>query len=286
MKFITENAKYYNVKQLCKALKFPRSTYYKALISVPSKRELDNLKFQENLKEIYFDSKKRYGAPKIQKVLASKGIKTSLKRVQRYMSKLGLRSIVVKKYHHHSSKNNVEEKENILDRNFETTNINQKWCTDITYIHVLKEGWTYLASVMDLYSKKIIGYAYGTTMNAELAVEAVKNACLNVKSTKGIILHSDLGSQYTSQLFENYIDEKEIIHSFSRKGNPYDNACIESFHSILKKEEIYRHKYKYFSDAKKAIFEYIESWYNRKRIHSSINYMTPQAMEDAALVAA
>ena len=127
-----------------------------------------------------------------------------------------------------------------------------------------KERWTYLASVMDLYSRKIIGYAYGTSMIAELAVEAVKNACLNVKDTQGIILHSDLGSQYTSLVFESCLINYRILHSFSRKGNPYDNACIESFHSVLKKEEIYFHTYQDSREARKAIFEYIEGWYNRK----------------------
>ncbi|MFA9397544.1 MAG: transposase, partial [Clostridiaceae bacterium] len=126
-------------------------------------------------------------------------------------------------------------------------------------------------------------YAYGTEMTAELAKKAVENACLNVPDTEGIILHSDLGTQYTSQLFENYVDKKNMIHSFSRKGNPYDNACIESFHSVLKKEEIYRHTYKDFNEANLAIFEYIESWYNRIRIHGNIDYMTPQQKEDEAL---
>lgn len=144
------------------------------------------------------------------------------------------------------------------------------------------DGLTYLASVMDFHSKKIIGYAYDTSMTSELAVKAVKNACLNIKDTKGIILHSDLGTQYTNRLFEDYLSSKGIIHSFSRKGNPYDNACIESFHSILKKEEVNHHKYFDFNIARKVIFEYIESWYNRKRIHGAINYMTPQAAHEAA----
>lgn len=183
------------------------------------------------------------------------------------MTKQGLRSIVVKKYHHHANHGTIPDgKKNILNRDFQADTINKKWCTDITYIHVRKEGWTYLASVMDLCSRKIIGYAYGTAMTAELATQEVRNACLNVKETKGIILHSDLGSQYTSQTFESYLLKKEMIHSFSRKGNPYDNACIESFHSVLKKEEIYLHTYQDFKEANKAIFEYIESWYNRKRI--------------------
>lgn len=169
---------------------------------------------------------------------------------------------------------------NILNRDFTASTINQKWCIDITYIHIQKEGWTYLASVMDLCSRKIIGYAYGPSMTAELAVDAVKNACLNVKKTEGIILHSDLGSQYTSQVFEAYLHSKGMIHSFSRKGNPYNNACIESFHSVLKKEEIYLHIYQDSKEARRAIFEYIEFWYNRKRIHSAIEYMTPQQKED------
>lgn len=261
-------------------MQLPRSTYYKALTHEPSKRELEMAAFQEEIKSIYMESKKRYGAPKIHKVLEASGIKTSLKRVQRHMAKLGLRSIVNKKYKHHSEKMPVENYENILDRDFEATTINQKWVTDITYIHVLKEGWTYLASVMDLCSRKIIGYAYGTEMTTELAIQAVKNAALNVKDTSGILLHSDLGSQYTSQAFQKYVRENGFIHSFSRKGNPYDNACIESFHSVLKKEEIYCNTYADFQQARKAIFEYIESWYNRKRIHSALGYLTPQEREN------
>lgn len=187
------------------------------------------------------------------------------------MASLGLKSIVVKKYRPHSSKGTVKEQENILDRDFTTSGINQKWCTDITYIHTINDGWTYLASVMDFHSKKIIGYAYSKTMKAELAVKAIENACLNVKETTGIILHSDLGTQYTCRLFEDCLLSRKMIHSYSRKGNPYDNACIESFHSILKKEETHHHRYFDFKMAGKAIFEYIESWYNRKRIHSSLS---------------
>jgi putative transposase len=136
---------------------------------------------------------------------------------------------------------------------------------------------------MDLCSRKIIGYAYGKSMTTGLAVQAVENACLNVRDTKGIILHSDLGSQYTSQAFEDCLSKKGSLHSYSRKGNPYDNACIESFHSVLKKEEIYLHTYQDSKEARRAIFEYIEGWYNRKRIHSSIDYLTPQQKEDEEL---
>jgi len=202
------------------------------------------------------------------------------------MAKLGLRSVVVRKYKYQNNQGKVpDDKENILNRDFTATTINQKWVTDITYIHVLNEGWTYLASVMDLYNRKIIGYSYGKNPTAELAKKAVENACLNVEDTTGIILHSDLGSQYTSATFEDMLIEKNMKHSFSRKGNPYDNACMESFHSVLKKEEVYLNTYHSFEEAKTAIFEYIESWYNRRRRHSALDYKTPQQVEDEVLAA-
>lgn len=131
---------------------------------------------------------------------------------------------------------------------------------------------------MHFYSQKIIGWAYSTTMTAELVVKAVDNACLNVPDSSGIILHSDIGTQYTREQFEKFLTKKKIHHSFSRKGCPYDNSCIESFHSLSKKEEVYCNVYKDSEDAYKNIFEYIESWYNRRRTHSNLVYKTPAAV--------
>ncbi len=193
-------------------------------------------KFGRKVKQAFEDSKRRYGAVKLCHVLNGAGTPCSIKRVQRHMAEQGLRSVVVKKYSHHANHGSIpDDKVNILERDFGTETINPKWCTDITYIHVQKEGWTYLASVMDLCSRKIIGYAYGTSMTAELAMKAV------------------------------------------------ENACMESFHSVLKKEEIYLHTYQDTKEARRAIFEYIEGWYNRKRIHSAIGYITPQQKEDEEL---
>ena len=271
---------------MCKVLGINRSTYYKQQHWVPSNRELETKELDEAIQVIFYDSKKRYGAPKIHSVLLKQGWHVSLKRIQRRMAAVGVRSIVIKKYRHYSDNNPVAERENILKQDFIATDINQKWCTDITYIHTLKDGWTYLASVMDFYSKKIIGWAYGTSMTAELALKAVKNACLNAKNPTGIILHSDLGTQYTSDAFENYLLKNKIRHSYSRKGCPYVNACIESFHSLLKKEEVNQKTYIDSKDAFDAVFEYIESWYNHKRIHSSLNYQTPDAVYETAKGAA
>ena len=261
---------------MCRVLGLNRSTYYKSLNWKPGKVQKNNDELDSRILEIYYKSKRRYGAPKICRTLHKQGIKTSLKRVQRRMSALGIKSVVVKKYKPVKCEKNIEQKENILNQDFSTTSINQKWCTDITYIHTEKDGWTYLASVEDLYSRKIIGWAFGKKIDSDLAVKALKNACINVKNTEGIILQSDLGSQYTSNNFEGTLAKYEIRHSYSKKGYPYDNSCMESFHSILKKEEVNLKNYKDSKEAYDAIFEFIESWYNRQRIHSSLNYRTPE----------
>ncbi|SKA83073.1 Transposase InsO and inactivated derivatives [Clostridium sp. USBA 49] len=194
------------------------------------------------------------------------------------MKKLEIKSIIVKKFRPTTSKSKIDNKENVLKRDFSTNTINEKWVTDITYIHTIKDGWCYLASVMDLYSKKIIGYDISKNIDTALALQAVKNAVLLQKPKEPL-----LGSQYTSLEFEKYISETKIItHSFSGKGCPYDNASIESFHASLKKEEVNKVKYYDFDTARLAIFKYIESWYNRKKIHSSIGYITPQKCEELA----
>ena len=284
--FICDNKNNYDVKLMCSVLKVPRSSFYKHLKRKESNRTKENKMLKERILSIYNASKRRYGAPKIQQTLASEGLKISIKRTYRLMKILGIRSITVKKFRPAASKKKVESRENVLNRNFSTTTINQKWVTDMTYIYTIKDGWCYLSSVMDLFSKKIIGYSFSRNMTTELALQAVRNAVKSQCPSGPVILHSDLGSQYTSSEFKKYITESKIfIHSFSGKGSPYDNACIESFHASLKKEEVNLVKYYDFDTARLAIFEYIESWYNRKRIHSSIGYITPQECEDIALTA-
>lgn len=207
----------------------------------------------------------------------------SIKRVQRLMKKAGIRSIIIKKFRPTPSKEKIVERENILKRDFSTTTINEKWVGDITYIHTLRDGWCYLASVMDLHSKKVIGYAFSQTMATDLVVQALENAYVTQKPRNSVIFHSDLGSQYTSDAFGEKITEYNMTHSFSHKGSPYDNACIESFHAILKKEEVNHVQYINYNAAKVELFKYIEGWYNRKRIHGSIDYKTPQEVEDEIL---
>ena len=176
--------------------------------------------------------------------------------------------------------------ENVLNQDFTTTTINEKWVADITYVHTLRDGWCYLASVLDLHTKKVVGYKFSRTMTTEIVLEALQNAIQDQKPDPGLIVHTDLGTQYTSEAFQKLLKKHEMVPSFSRKGCPYDNACIESFHAILKKEEVYLTKYESFETARIALFQFIEGWYNRKRIHGSIGYLTPDEYEKMCRIAA
>lgn len=229
------------------------------------------------IKEIYDKSKGRYGSPKITKLLNNEGNNVSQKRVARRMKFLGLRSIVVKKYNHSSTSKTDDTKEypNLLEQNFFADKPGEKWVGDITYIYTKETGWTYLAIVMDLFDLKVVGWSYGMNMTDDLVIDAFNKAMINRKLNKGGIFHSDRGSQYTSNDFEKLLEDLGINHSYSKKGYPYDNASMESFNAILKKEEVNVNNYETFNEAKQAIFEFIESWYNNQRIHSSIGYITP-----------
>jgi len=264
-----------------------RSSYYEWISHEPSNREKENKRLNHLISRVYFENKGIYGAPKIHQLLVARGETVSLKRVQKLMKACGLRSITVKKYKPGKQRKvNSEGRKNLLNQDFSTTSINQKWVTDITYIHTLKDGWTYLSTIQDLHSKKIIGWAFDRQMTKELVIDTLEHALLNHQPSKNLILHSDLGAQYTSEAYKEKLKEMGIQHSFSRKGCPYDNAGIESFHASIKKEEVYPSKtYETYETARLAIFQYIEGFYNRRRIHSSINYLTPNQMEELALQA-
>ncbi|MBS4535680.1 IS3 family transposase [Clostridium sp. D2Q-14] len=197
--FIEDNKKNHDIKLLCETLQISRSTYYDRRSRKKSNRALENEKFLKKIMSIYLDNKKRYGAPKIRQILKSSGWLVSLKRVQRLMKKLGIRSIVHKKFKHHSSKCNDKIGENIINRDFSTTSINEKWVTDITYIYTIKDGWCYLASIMDLYTRKIIGYSFSKSMTTKLTIKALEkaleNTYFNQRPNGQVIIHSDRGSQ-------------------------------------------------------------------------------------------
>ena len=262
-------------------MKISRSEYYYHKTHRSNIYKEANKEIDVDILRIYNESKKRYGAPKIRKVLLQEGKQVSQKRVSKRMKFLKIKSCIIKKYRPASSNKKVEDKDkkNLLNQEFEAEQLREKMVADITYIYIRNYGWTYLATVEDLCSRAIIGYSYGKTIDADLVIDSIKKAQAKGKFKKGAIFHSDLGSQYTSNKVEKYLKELNLRHSYSKKGYPYDNACMESFNAILKKEEVNLKVYETFEEAKLAIFEFIEGWYNRRRIHSAIDYKTPYEIE-------
>lgn len=262
---------------MCKILNVARSDYYYQIKNPTSSYQIANQELDVKIKKIYNDSKGRYGSPKITRMLKSQGEKVSQKRVSRRMKVMGLRSITIKKFNHASSSNSDNKKEypNLLEQDFFAEKPGEKWVGDITYIYTIETGWTYLAIVMDLFDLKIVGWSYGISMTDDLVIDAFKKAMFNRGLKKDGIFHSDRGSQYTSNDYEELLEKLGIKHSYSKKGYPYDNASMESFNAILKKEEVNVNTYRTFDEAKMVVFEFIESWYNNQRIHSTLGYITP-----------
>ena len=239
---------------MCKCLGIHHSVYYYHQNHQSNSYKIANQKLDVEIKKIYDESKGRYGSPKITKVLKSKGIKVSQKRVARRMKFLELKSIIVKKFNHAGTSKTDDTKEypNLLKQDFFADKPSQKWVGDITYIYTKETGWTYLAIVMDLFDLKVVGWSYGMNMTDDLVIDAFNKAMINRKLNKDGIFHSDRGSQYTSNDFEKLLEGLEIKHSYSKKGYPYDNASMESFNAILKKEEVNVNNYETFNETKLA----------------------------------
>ena len=277
MNFINDNKDIYDIRLLCKCIGIHHSVYYYHCNHTTNSYKESNRELDVKIKRIFDESKCRYGSPKIAKVLNNQGIKVSQKRVARRMKFLGLRSITVKKFNHSGKSGTDDTKEypNLVEQNFKADKPSQKWVGDITYIYTKETGWTYLAIIMDLFDLKVVGWSYGTSMADDLAIDAFNKALINRGLAKGGIFHTDRGSQYTSNDYEELLSTLKIRHSYSKKGYPYDNASMESFNAILKKEEVNNNTYETFEEARLVIFEFIEIWYNNKRIHSTLGYITP-----------
>nr|WP_236347756.1 IS3 family transposase [Paenibacillus plantiphilus] len=269
----------FRVEKMCTVMGVSRSGYYKWLNRKPSEQEKLRKKRMKRIQHHFYAFKRRYGSDKIAVKLREDGDTVSTKTVARLMKKMNLRSCTVKKYKATTnSKHNQPVYDNVLNREFNVLAPNKVWVADITYIGT-SQGWVYLASVMDLYSRKIVGWSLGERMTKELVLEAFDQACERQKPPPGLIHHSDRGSQYAANEYRERLTKNEMIGSMSRKGNCYDNACIESFHSVLKKELVYQTKFRTRKQAYDAIYQYIEFDYNRIRIHSTIGYLTPHQCE-------
>ncbi len=264
------------MEKMCDVLEVSRSGYYSWKSAEPSQQELRKAELLERIKFHFHDTKKRYGSPKITHMLQLEGYQVVERTVGTYMQELGLRSCVSGKFKVITTDSNhdLPIAPNVLNQKFATAEPGKVWAADITYIPC-REGRLYLASILDLCTREIVGWRLGDRMTTELVLGALDDAYEAKKPKSNLIHHSDRGTQYASADYRNQLVKYKMTASMSRKGNCYDNACIESFHSILKKELIYCTRFKTKQQAYDEIFEYIEFFYNRKRIHSALGYLSP-----------
>jgi len=267
-----------NVSGVLKILGVSRSGYINWKKRKPSQRELKKQVIKERILEIYNDSHKNYGAPKITERLKKEGQIIAEKTVGNYMRELGIKAQYVKPYTVTTIDSDFsEELKNILDENFNPSEPDAVWCSDITYIWTFT-GFVYLTSIMDLYSRKIIAWVLSDTLEAKWIIEAVKKAQRARKISKPLIIHTDRGRQYVNGDYNNVTADMQ--RSYSKKAYPWDNACIESFHALIKREWLNRFKILDYKHAYKLIFQYIETFYNTVRIHSHCDYLSPNEYED------
>lgn len=264
---------------MCKVLGVSKSGYYDWKKHEDSAQQKRREALKKEIYKIYIGSQKRYGSPKIINKLREQGHNVSQRTVTRLMKDMNIRSITKKKNKATTnSKHNLPIYPNLLNQQFKVEKLGTAWVSDITYVYT-REGWLYLATVMYLFSRRIIGWAMSSRMTKELVISALERAYMTQEPRDGLIHHSDRGSQYSSVEYQKKLREKEITTSMSRKGNCYDNACIESFHSIIKKELIHHCDYKTRNEAMFSIMEYILTFYNSTRIHSILNYLSPIEFE-------
>lgn len=276
--FIKNHVTEFPVEKMCKVLKVSQSGYYKWLKRTPSKRALRQTMLIKEIHAIYRLSKGRYGSPRIAKELNMAGIKVSVVLVAKLMQQEHLRSIIRKKYKVTTdSSHKYPVVDNVLDRAFNVQEENSVWVSDITYVRTM-QGWLYLTTVIDLFDRKVIGWAFSSGMKtAETVIPAFNMAQCNrsIKNNQSLVFHSDRGIQYACEEFVQHLAiHPNIIRSMSRKGNCWDNAVAESFFKTLKTELVYHQKYQTRQQAESSIFEYIETFYNTKRRHSQLNNLT------------
>lgn len=266
-----------NVSGVLRQLGVSRSGYNSWKNRLPSKRGQRKNIIKNKICEIYDESHQNYGAPKIAKKLHETGEVISEKTVGNYMREMGLKAQWTKPWIATTTDSDFsEEYKNILDEKFNPDTPDAVWCSDITYIWTY-EGFVYLTSIMDLYSRKIISWVLSDTLETKWVVEAVNKAKNARNINNPLIMHSDRGVQYTCKDYKDVTDG--ILLSYSKKAYPWDNACIESFHSLLKREWINRFSIRNYNHAYKLVFEYIEAFYNTVRIHSHCDYISPNDYE-------
>lgn len=275
----------HGVQKMCQVIGASRSGYYRWKKLPHGKRQKENEKILMEIKESHKNSRRAYGSPRITNELQTKGIKCGKNRVARIMKVHGIVAKTAKKFKATTNSNhNLPVSENLLNQNFTAEKPNTVWVSDITYIPTL-EGWLYLAVILDLYSRQVIGWAMSNRLTSGFVIKALHQAIGRRKPGTDCVFHSDQGVQYASADFRDVLKAYGFIQSMSRKGNCYDNAVAESFFHTLKTEHVYDYRYETRSEARQSIFEYIEMFYNRQRRHSTLGYRSPVSFELEAIAA-
>lgn len=268
---------------MCKTLRISRSGFYTWLDRPESDRAREDRRLTALIQGAFEESRRTYGSPRVHAVLQHRDVRCGENRVARLMKKHGLRPKLKKKFRVQTTDSNHDNPiaPNLLDQNFEAERPNQIWVSDITYIPT-DEGWLYLASTMDLFSRAVVGWSMSASLKAISATASLRMAIERRSPSAGLLHHSDRGVQYTSDEFRKALKNHGMVSSMSRKGNCYDNAVKESFFHTLKTELVVHEHYRTRAEARASIFEYIEAFYNRQRLHSSLGYMSPVDFEAAA----
>ncbi len=269
------------VSMLCKVLKVSKSGYYAWRNRPPSKRSREDAALTERILEVHRGSRDTYGYPRVHAELRALGVRCGRRRVARLMREAGIRGCMRGRKRRTTRRDpRATPAPDLVKRNFRAAAPDKLWTADITYLHT-DEGFLYLAFVLDVYSRKVVGWSMASHLRAELVVDALEMAVWRRKPAVGLVHHSDRGTQYTAFSFGKKLKETGIVPSMGRTGSALDNAISESFVSTLKCELVHgRRRFPTREAARSAVFEYLEVFYNRRRLHSSLGYMSPESYED------
>jgi putative transposase len=285
--FIHAEKAYFPVAVLCRLLGVSRQGYYAYATRPPSARTISEQKLGRQVQQLFKASEERYGSPRVLRELKASGWTVSKRRVERAMRGLGLTPPMRRRHKvttHADITHSVAPNE--LARDFTATRPNERWVTDITYVWT-DEGWSYCAAILDLFSRSVVGWAVGASLSTDLPLAALDMAVRRRRPRESLMHHSDRGCQYTSADYRAQLAALGVTVSMSRKGNCWDNAVAESFFATLKKELVHRRSWPSRTLLRDALFDYIEVFYNRRRLHSTIGYKTPAQVEnDYALTCA
>lgn len=275
-----KHAKEFTVTVMCQVLNVSRSGYYAWHHRPLCARQKRRAQVMEKIKETFEQSRRSYGSPRIWVELKHAGMKISQNTVARYMRESGVFVMPMRRFVPRTTDGDHPHPiaPNVLDRDFTATAPDQKWACDLTYIWT-DEGWLYLSVVIDLFSRRVVGWSMNPDLKSEGVCQALAMALKRRRPGQGLIHHSDRGVQYACSIYRLLLDRHQITASMSRPGNCYDNAVVESFFGTIKSELVHRMRYRTRSQACSSIFEWIECWYNRKRRHGSLGYLSPEAFE-------